>query len=130
MRLLSYLIPIVIHLLFLPLLFVENIAADACLVEMIIGTVVIPIYLIIISLKFTDKINVKNFATILLLIENVAIIGILISYFNWGISSGHLFSPDSETVYLLKWQMNISSIIIIVGWCTGILIKIAIKNRY
>jgi hypothetical protein len=43
--------------------------------------------------------------------------------FNWGISTGILTTPDSETVIIIKSQIYTSTIIILVGWIILSLIK-------
>ena len=110
-----YLIPIAVHLLFLlPWFLINNWMVS--LIEIFIGTVVIPIYLITISNKLLDNFGTREFFVKLVIMLGITILGIVISYFNWGITTGNLLNPDSETIYILKLEMVISSIIVIVSW--------------
>lgn len=122
-----YLIPIVIHLMFLPFWFLPQKGATVTLLEMVMGTIVIPVYLIIINFKFADKINMGKFTILLLLMIGITVAGHLIGYFNWGISTGNLFSPDSETLLIIRMQIIASTIIVTVGWIIVCLVKSRMK---
>lgn len=115
-------IPIMIHLIFLPLLFFES-SGEISLAEIFTETIIIPIYLIIVSYKLLEHFSVSKFFAMLLLILVVTIFGIVISYFNWGITTGNLLNPDNETIYIIHWQMIIASVIVIVGWTVAYMIK-------
>lgn len=117
-----YLIPVVIHLLFLPFLFLER-NGEISLIEIFVGTIVVPIYLVIVSYKLLDHFSMSKFFPMLLIILVVTILGIVISYFNWGITTGNLLKPDSETIHITNWQMIIASIIVIIGWAVAYIIK-------
>ena len=54
---------------------------------------------------------------------SLTLLGHIISYFNWGISTGNLWNPDSETVHIIMLQITTSLIIIILGWIIACLIK-------
>ena len=86
-----YLIPIVIHLIFLPLLFLER-NGEISLIEIFVGTIVVPIYLVIVSYKLLDHFSMSKFFSMLLIILVVTILGIVISYFNWGIKENIFLS--------------------------------------
>lgn len=120
-----YLIPIVIHLLFLPFWFLDK-NGTLSLAEMFICTVAIPIYLIIVSGKFLGDFSTCRFLLMLLVMLAVTLFGIAMFYFNWGISTANLFTPDSETVLIMQMQIIVSSAIVIVGWA----IVCFIKNRF
>ena len=117
-----YLIPIVTHLIFLPLLFFER-NGEISLIEILVGTIIIPIYLVIVSYKFLDDFSMSKFFFMLLIILVVTILGIVISYFNWGITTRNLLKPDSETIHIINWQMIIASIIVVIGWTIACMIK-------
>ena len=117
-----YLIPIVVHLIFLPFLFLER-NGEISLIEIFVGTIVVPIYLVIVSYKFLDDFSMSKFFSILLIIIVVTLLGIAISYFNWGITTGNLLKPDSETIHITNWQMIIASIIVTAGWIVAYMIK-------
>lgn len=123
---LYYLVPIAIHLLFLPFWFLDR-NGTLSLVEMFIGTIVIPIYLIVVGYKSPGDINTSRFWLILIVILVVTLLGIAISYFNWGISTGNLLKPDSETVLIMQIQIIVSSAIVIVGWAIAYFIKCRLK---
>ena len=61
---LLYLIPIIVHLMFLPfwLLDIPSVrSTGVSLIELLLGTIVIPIYLIIISYKYLNKVSICKF---------------------------------------------------------------------
>lgn len=110
-----YLIPVVIHLIFLPLLFLDK-NGEIMLMENFVGAIAVPIYLAIVSYKILCHFGMNKFLPMLLIILVVTILGIVISYFNWGIITGNLLKPDSETIHIMNWQMIIASIIVIISW--------------
>ena len=118
---LYYLIPIVIHLLFFPLWMIET-NGNISLIEILVGTIAIPVYLIILSGRVLKNYNI-GFFLILLIMLVVTLVGIAISYFNWGIVTGNLLTPDSETIIITQGEMMISSIIVTAGWGIMLLIK-------
>lgn len=122
-----YLIPIGVHLLFLPFLFWGNNQSIVSLVEIIIGTIIIPIYLLIVSIKIVSEISTGKFTLFLLVMIGVATAGIFTSYFNWGITTGNLLKPDSETVLIMQIQIFVSSAIVIVGWAIACFVKSRLK---
>lgn len=116
-------LPIFIHLLLLPFWYFEKNPGTVSLIEIVLGSLIIPLYLIIMNSKFINKINMQKFIIILLLMMFISIIGNLIAYFNWGIVTGNLFHPDSETVHIIKLQMLVSIIVIFIGWIITFFIK-------
>jgi hypothetical protein len=118
-----YLIPIGVHLLFLPFWYLGNQTQNVSIAEMAVGAIIIPIYLIIVSAKLLNEVIISKCTILLLLMLLVAIAGIIVSYFNWGISTGNLLEPDSVTILILKYQMIASSVIITVGWIITCFVK-------
>lgn len=117
-----YLIPICVHLIFFPFwLFAKG--GTISLVEILIGTLAIPIYLIIISHRRIGNMNFRGFVVTLFVMLIVTICGILIHYFNWGITTENLLKPDSDTVLIIKSEMVIASIIVVIGWTVAYMIK-------
>lgn len=117
-----YFIPIVVHLIFLPFLFSEG-SGGIMLVEIFVGTILAPIYLVIVSYNRLEHFSMSKFFPALLIILTATILGILMIYFNWGIVTGNLLKPDSETIHITNWQIIIASMIAIVGWIIVYMIK-------
>lgn len=115
-----YLLPIVIHLLFLPFWLLD---VDISIIEILVGTFIVPVYLIAVFGIKMSRFSPGKFILMLIIILAITNLGIAIDYFNWGIVTGYLLKPDSETVYLTKLQMNIASIIVIIGWIIMSIIK-------
>ena len=124
---LYYLIPIGFHLLFLPFLFWGNNQLTISVVEMVMGTIIIPIYLVIVSIKTIDEINIGKFMFFLLIMIVVSTAGIFTSYLNWGTITGNLLKPDSETVLIMQIQIIVALVIVLVGWMIACFIKSRLK---
>lgn len=112
---LNYLAPIIINLLFLPLLWWSG-ESIVTIAVATINVVFIPIYLLIVTNIIAKKLSIYRFIIFLLLMIVSAFFGTLTNYFNWGITTGHLLNPDSETLLILKVQFIISVGVILVGW--------------
>jgi hypothetical protein len=56
-----YLIPIIIHLMFLPFWLTPQKSSWVTTAELVIGILFIPIYLLIVSFKSVEKINLHKF---------------------------------------------------------------------
>lgn len=117
-----YVMPIIVELMFLPFIFLDN-NGTLSLIEMIISTFVIPIYLITISYKVLNKFNTKTFFLILIVMLAITVFCIIIEYFNWGITTRNLLKPDSETVLIIQVEMIVASIIVTIGWIAVYFIK-------
>lgn len=126
MNLLLYIIPIVVHICLLPIHFIDC-RGYTELAEAVLGIIVVPLYLIIVSLKFTKRGCFKNYILRLLIMFVISIIENIISYVNWGICTGQLLCPDSETILLYKLQIIIALSIIVVIWSVACIV-IKIKN--
>ena len=105
----------IIHICFLPLWFNKNISFMTKLtsIEMGFSIILLPLYLLIFNFIYSVKSKQVNFLPNIGLMLLAAILGNCLYYFNWGISSGNLFSPDSETIYLFQSVLKINSISIV-----------------
>ena len=120
---LYYLIPILSQFLFLPFWFFDD-NGVVSLIELAVCTVVIPIYLIIVCYKFSDCfIMLKRLAVMIV----ITLIDSAVYYFNWGISTSNLLTPDSSTLLIMQIQIIISSAIVVIGWAAVPLIKNRLK---
>lgn len=126
MKWICYVIPIIVHILCLPFWFTEKNPGNMAIFEMILGIFIVPVYLILISFKYVTTFSLRKFLELFFLMIGISILGNLIFYFNWGISTGKLLMPDSETILILKYQIIISSCILMVGW----IIMFVAKSRY
>lgn len=120
---LYYLIPILSQFLFLPFWFFDD-NGVVSLIELTVCTVVIPIYLIIICYKFSDCFSMLKRLAVMIVIT---LIDSAVYYFNWGISTSNLLTPDSSTLLIMQIQIIISSAIAVIGWAAVPLIKNRLK---
>lgn len=116
MKLIYYILPIIFHIALLPFWFLEKSTGITALVQLALGGLVTPIYLIILNFTSVDNTNLGKLIIQLILMIVITGIGILISYFNWGISTGNLLTPDSETIHIIHLEIIISSFIVMLGW--------------
>lgn len=124
MRLIFYnLIPLLAHLLCL-LLGIWLKGGDLSMIELALDTIIAPIYLIVINHKLFAKVSVTNAVLLWIFMLVIVVIGHVIHYLHWGISTGNLMRPDSETVLILQIAVITSVIILTVGWIIVSLIKI------
>lgn len=126
MKWICYAIPIIVHILCLPFWFTEKNPGNVAIFEMILEIFIVPVYLILISSKYVTTFSLRKFLELFFLMIGISVLGNLIFYFNWGISTGKLLMPDSETILILKYQIIISSCILMVGW----IIMFVAKSRY
>ena len=72
----------------------------------------VPVYLLTVNIFFTVKNGKKIFRGILI---SMAVIDLntLISYVDWGLSTGLLFNPDAETVMVLNYVDTVFPILIV-----------------
>ena len=126
MKWICYAIPIIVHILCLPFWFTEKNPGNVAIFEIILGIFIVPVYLILISSKYVTTFSLRKFLELFFLMIGISVMGNLIFYFNWGISTGKLLMPDSETILILKYQIIISSCILMVGW----IIMFVAKSRY
>jgi len=109
-------IPIIIgHICFLPFWFSKNIAFRTKLtsIEMVFIALSI-LYLVIINSIYSIKDRQYNFLSNFVLMIATFLLGNLLYYFNWGIATGNLFSPDGETIYLFNLTTKVGFISLLV----------------
>ncbi len=119
--------PLIVHIVCLFCwIFFSSLAAT--LIETFFNIALIPIYLIVVNIINCVKTKSKFFLFNLLLMELSVVLGSFFHYFNWGIATGYLFSPDSKTLALLKEFFKIGSIAIIAA---GVIIQfmLVFKNE-
>lgn len=106
-----YLVPLLFHLLCTPIWYLDismTVWIWLSLFEKFVGILIIPVYLSILSIK--KPLFEKTFFQVCILIL-LCCVGPFIEYLNWGISTGWFFTPDSETVLIIKMEILISIII-------------------
>ncbi len=118
------LIPIVSQFLFLPFWFFDD-NGIVSLLEITVCTVVFPVYLVVIYCKFSDCFSMLRAFQILFVMLVITLIDSAVYYFNWGISTSNLLTPDSSTMLIMRIQIIISLAIVIIGW----IIVFFVKNR-
>lgn len=110
-------VPIVfIHLLFLPLWFIRSsfLMYNLSMWEIGFNLGVLPIYLIIVNTRYAAREGHSKFIPYIALMWATALIGNALAYLNWGISSGHLFSPDVGTMDLFRMLIGVNLVSILV----------------
>jgi len=108
---------IVVHLCFLPFWFTKNISFRTTITRLELGSVaLLLLYMLIFNLTHSVRNKQFNFIPNICMMLAAFLLGEFLYYFNWGISTGNLFSPDAETLILSKMVAKNGSIaIIIVG---------------
>jgi len=101
----------------------------ATIFEMIINVFFVPGYLIILNTDYIMESQKKHLNIYLLfIISSIAVfISNFFHYFNWGITSGYLLRPDSETVYIRNLIIKINFITLIV-WLVIIQVKLLFSS--
>lgn len=92
----------------------ENIT-NISLISTVFATIVTPVYLLIGFYIFNRKLNMGTFIFSLLVILAADLMGCFSDYYNWGIYTGYLYFPDSETVHLVKTFTVFSILLILLG---------------
>ncbi len=123
---------VVIQLALLPLWLFGSIMAKSyiSIFGTLLSIILYPLYLSIINYKLS--ISQKSIEWIIKSISTPLAILIcsLLHYFNWGISSGNLFSPDIKTIELVKLEIIYGlSISIILFVLSSLMAKIKIEDK-
>jgi hypothetical protein len=122
---------IVVHICFLPFWFSKNLlfTTNVTAIEMLFNVILLPLYLTIFNFIYSIKKKEYNFLPNIVLMLFAATLGNCLYYFNWGISTGRLFSPDAETVMLFQLETKINFIsLLILGIIWQIILQV-IKHR-
>ena len=93
----------------------NNLTTYVTLFQMIYNLIINTIYLFLIniihSIRYRKKILILNIIFMML----SCLIGILLHYFSWGITTGNLFTPDWKTANLFNIMLITIPIIFIIG---------------
>lgn len=108
-----YVLSVLFNICFLPLWFIN---IDVSTIEFLYVIIVMPVYLNITSYRMLNAIDKKSFFKKLIVMFILIFIGCVIGYFNWGISTNNLFTPDSKTISFIETEIRISWTITAVIW--------------
>lgn len=109
---LLYLLPLIENILMLPLYVCCEVWWKISIIQIITNTIIIPLYMVFVLSAIIKKFNIGR----LILSLFIILVCIILHYINWGIHTGYLLNPDSETIYILKCEIIISFFIVIVGY--------------
>ena len=94
--------------------------------QIIIDLIIIPCALSILNIKSYLAGKIRKYLSAYLITLFCAVVAQVIGYCNWGISTGNLFNPDGETIYLTKSfiiaSLVLTSFIFLIG-------KLSIKRK-
>lgn len=129
MILMNFIPILLIHLILLPFWLIGNIelTTHITIMEMIIDIIVVPIYLIVVNLRY----SLKTEKTLILNNFIFMVIGAFLScglhYLNWGVSTNLLLlNPDGETIYFFKLFLVLNLCFLLIG---SIIIQILVLIR-
>ena len=107
---------LIIHLCFLPFWFSKNVSfiTNIASTEIIFDFVIIPLYLLIFNAIYSIRYKKFNFIFNIILMLIAVFLGNCLHYLNWGISTGMLFVPDGETIYLVESTIKVNFISIFI----------------
>jgi hypothetical protein len=101
-------------------------------IEILYNIIINPIYLFIINMIHSIKYKIKIYFINIFLMVISCLSGIIIHYFNWGITEHYslLINPDGETLYIFLLMLLIIPIVIIIGLIEQIILLIIYKNKW
>jgi hypothetical protein len=101
-------------------------------IEILYNIIINPIYLFIINLIHSIKYKIKIYFINILLMVISCLSGIIIHYFNWGITEHYslLINPDGDTLYIFLLMLLIIPIVIIIGLIEQIILLIIYKKKW
>ena len=96
--------------------------------ELIADSIIIPLYFILVIEQTMDKCEGRRcflkLATKIIIAFIVNVLCISISFVSYGVSTGYLLNPDSETVLICKYEIFTAAITLLLG-----LIVVYLKKR-
>jgi hypothetical protein len=102
---------VALNIILLPLWFLAE-SQDITVLEFLVN-LIICFSLLIWNYRYAQQSQKYNYILPILLMIFSMIIAGLLHYFNWGIWSGNLLTPDHMTVFIMKAESIILSIIVI-----------------
>jgi len=100
--------------------------------ELFYNIIINPIYLFIINMFNSIIYKRKIFVINIILMVISCLSGIIIHYFNWGITSHYslLLHPDGETFFIFLLMLLIIPVVIIIGVIEQIILLIIYKKKW
>jgi len=128
---------IVVNVMFLPLWITNQYPKDYMLdgyittAETFYNAVINPLYLVIANMIHSVKHKRKLFVVNILLMALSCLAGILLHYFNWGISTHYslLIAPDGDTIYMVLVMLLIIPAVITAGVIEQIILLLLYRVR-
>lgn len=102
-------IAVISSFIFLPVWLSGTINATP--IQIIFNLIILPVILCGLNVILFLKGKLKSFNTLYFIMPIACILGELIGYLNWGISTGNLLKPDGETIMLTKYFVLASAIV-------------------
>lgn len=109
----NFLPVIVFHLILLPIWLVPSLWG-VTIVSQIVTTLFLPYFLIELNTNHNLIRGKKLFIINWLLVSISTLVSFSLSYLNWGLASGGILNPDSETILILRWELTSSIILIFI----------------
>jgi hypothetical protein len=121
----------IIHLLLIPFWIVSKYSNFVYVpFELFYDTIINPVYLVVVNMIYSIKFRKANFILNIFLMAFSCLIGNLLYYLIWGISTGGLLNPDWGTGMLFGTMLMIIPIIIIIGIIEQIIIIFLYKLKW
>ena len=98
-------------------------ATDMALVELLFNVFIAPIMLIFLNAKLCLWRHLWSSMLFIIPMLIVLVAEIALGYLRWGIQTGNLYKPDSETLLVVQSEILWASIITFVGWFIICIIK-------
>ena len=105
-------------LAFLPFWFIRPSGSTTLpLIQAGVEILSVPVILTSLNLLMYVTKKLSSLVVPYLMMSLACMFGVLVAYFNWGITSGRLFRPDGETVDLTLWSLVFSPLVAVGLWC-------------
>ena len=119
MMIILFLLPLIIHIISSTIcIFWLDIGVFG-MIELITDSIIIPLYFTLVieqtMVKCVDACGLLKLVVSFFIAFIINMLCISISFVSWGVSTGYLLNPDSETVLIYKYEIFAVSIILLLG---------------
>lgn len=84
--------------------------------QLLVELIILPAILCVFNVIMFLRRSVPSLGMLYVIIPVSCVVAVGVSYLNWGISSGELFTPDWETLHLIRWFAVFSGCISALLW--------------
>ena len=113
------LVPFFVHILFSFFWFFEYYTQIVTLLQGLFVFLLTPCYLFYINRSKIKVLRGIKLILLTIIILSISLSGVLLHYLNWAVTTNNIYTPDPETIALLRGEINLTLLFSLIFFCVS-----------